>query len=884
LKKLIILIVFLICTIDVIGQKEIIVSGIVKDEHNKVLPYIDVLLKNNDSLKSIVAYAITDNLGRYQIIHQTKQSEVFIETSSLIHKKSSKVLKINKNTQRFIENIILSERVEELQSIEIRAAPRVWVKNDTTTFNIEKLTNGSERVVEEILKKLPGVTVNDKGRLKFKGKNVRNVLLDGDNLFNGNYTVGTQNINANHIKGIEAIENFEDNPLLQGLSQNDEVALNLKFGEGVSLSGNAELNYATKNRCAVNTTAIGVSKKLKGFSIASFNTTGNQTNNEQFDAGDFINNLREQNTNGLTSPSYISDGSHLLPENNSVRNKEFFGSLNILPKISETEILRINIDALSDKSLEKSETLTLIGVNTSNPIRIDQSYSNLIKPFYLNSSLMFQKFISSKKSFTTNFKYSKLNNDQNILGIRNDEEQIEHSIFKELFLSNNTSYTYRINQKSAIKIEGLIVYSEKPERLTLTSGIDFLTNSTIKGTKNNQHVYSKKRQIQLLTNYYKKYRKEDKFNLKINITSFGNNLSSSLTNINEEISFKNKSNYTVFLPEVSTEYFFKHKKISLKPILKMKLFSYTYNDKIKLSNQNNSTLLFDTAIQAKYEFDKLNSVLARFGQVNNIPKEENLYTNFILRKNRILQNNELNFDRLKSNNISIVYRYENLFKNTDIRLGFSYEKDDNAYISDNSINNDVSLVTNFLQDNGSESKIWDFSFIKYLSSLRCTFRVNSSYNRSDYFNYFNDSELRFNRSEFWNTTLSIGTSFIGKFLFGNNLTYNQINFSTQGVQGYKNEALTNNFNVAYVSHERLRIDTDINYLLPNINNREIYTLHLNTSINLQNKKKTISYILKGRNLLNQSNQGKVNNSDFSTTTSYESLFERLFLFAVSFKF
>ena len=68
MKKLIILIVFLICTIDVIGQKEIIVSGIVKDEHNKVLPYIDVLLKNNDSLKSIVAYAITDNLGRYQII------------------------------------------------------------------------------------------------------------------------------------------------------------------------------------------------------------------------------------------------------------------------------------------------------------------------------------------------------------------------------------------------------------------------------------------------------------------------------------------------------------------------------------------------------------------------------------------------------------------------------------------------------------------------------------------------------------------------------------------------------------------------------------------------------------------------------------------------
>jgi len=883
LKKLLLLLFCLFCVIEATAQKEITITGIVKDVKGKPLSYIDVLLKKNDSLKPIVAYAITDNFGRFKIIHQTKLNEALLETSSITYESKTLVLKITQNTQRFKKDIILQERIVALQEVEISAAPRVRVKNDTTSFNIDKLTNGTERVVEEILKKLPGITINDKGRLKFKGKDVRNVLLDGDNLFNGNYTVGTKNINANHIEGVEAIENFENNPLLQGLSQNDEVALNLKFGNGISLSGNAELSYATKNRFAANTTAIAVSKRIKAFSIVSYNTIGEQ-NGEQFDAVSFVQNLRKKNTIGLTARSYIGDNSSSIPKNNSVSNNEFMGSLNILPKLSDTKTLRLNIDALSNKSLELNESLTIIGIDTNNPIRIEQTNSNLIKPFYLNSSLMFQKFISGKSSWTTNFKFSKLRTDKQLLGIRNDEEQGENTLFKELFLSNNTIYTYRINEKSALKLEGLAVFSEKPENLTLFSGIDFVTNSIVEGTKNNQNVNSKKRSIQLLANYFKKYRKKDKFNLKFNFNYFSNSLNSNLTNSNESTTFQNHINYSVFLPKITTDYFFKQKNFSLRPVLNAKLYSYAYADKITLSNQNNNELLFDASILLQYNLGEKNTISTRLGHYNNIPKEENLYTDFILRSNRVLQNNVLNFDKLTSNSLNISYRYENLTKNTDIRFGFSYEKEDNAYLSVNTIDDKISLVTNFLQDNEVENRIWNFSFTKYVSSLRSTIRFNSIYNRSNYFNLINDSKLRFNKRESINATLSIGTSFIGKFLFGNNLSYTQTNFSTQGVHGFKNQGITNSFDISYVSNERFRIDADINYLLPNINNRESYTLNLNASINLQNKKKTINYILEGRNLLNQSQLRIINNTDFSTTSTSESLFERLFLFTVKFKY
>jgi len=866
-----------------IGQKEITITGIITNTKGAPLSYIDVLLKKNDSLKSLVAYAITDNLGRYKIIHQTKQNEFILETSSLIYESVTKILNVTQNTQKFNEDIILKERTVELQEIEITATPRVQIRNDTTIFNIKKLTDGTERVVEEILKKLPGITINDKGKLKFKGKDISNVLIEGDNLFNGNYTVGTQNINASHIKGIEAIENFEGNPLLQGLSQNDEVALNLKFGEGVSLSGEAEISYASKNRYAINTTAIGISKKLKGFSIISYNSIGNQ-NKEQFDAVGFIQNLKEQYTIELTAPNYIGNKSKVILNNNSILNNEFFGSINILPKLSKTETLRLNIDAFSDKSLESKESLTIVDTDTNNPIRIEQSNRNLIKPFYLNSSLMFQKYLSSKSFWKTNFIFSKLRDDKQLLGIRNNQEQEENMILKELFLSNNIIYTYRINKKSAINIEGLMSFSEKPESLVLFPGFDFNTNSIIEQTKNNQKVYSNKRTIYLLTNYYKKIRKEDKFNLKFNLNYVNNRLNSILTNFDKNIAFQNNVNYSVFLPEISSDYLFKQKRLSIRSKLNVKLYSYAYTDKIVFEKENNHEMLFDVSIRFKYEFNKKNSLLCNFDYLNSIPKEENLYTNYILRSNRLLENNVLNFNKLASNNLNIFYHYDNLSKDTDIRLGFKYKKEDNTYLSSNIINNDIYLVTNFLQNNGSENRIWNLSFTKYISPLRSTFRLTSMHNNTNYFNLVNGSELRFNKRKLTNVSLSIGTSFIGKFLFGNNLTYSQSVFFTQGALGFKNQLLVNNFNISYISNEHFRIDADANYYLPNINNQKNNTFKLNASMKLLNKKKTITYSLEGRNLLNQSSLGRVNNTDFSTTTSSESLFERILFFTVSFKY
>lgn len=867
----------------IFGQKEIVITGTVKDIQSNPLSYIDIIIKQNDSLQSVVAYAITDEFGRYRIIYQTKFNNLLLETSSLVHRSYTKTFALSKKSNRFVEDIILTPRVEELEEVEVRATPRVQIKNDTTNFNLNKLLDGSERIVEEILTKLPGITIKENGRLKFKGKDVKNILLDGDNLFNGNYTIGTKNINAEHIIGVQAIENFEDNPLLQGLSENDEVALNLKFNKGVLLSGDLEASLTTQNRYALNAKNIGISKQIKGFSILSYNNIGNQLNDVQFNAEDFIQTLRKQTNENLLTPSYVGSSS-LFSQMNNVSNNQFFGSLNILPKISETETLRINIDAFSDKKLELLESVTIIGGNNDSIIRIEQTNSNQSKPVYFDGRIKYQKFISSKKSWSSNFQFSKLRNDLSSIGVRNDIQQSESIQQKELFISNQTIYVYRLDERSALKFFGEFSFSEKFENLSLVPGINLDTDSIILGTTNLQNVQSSKRTFQLSGNYYKKFRKEDKFNLNLLFHQFSNNLDSDLIDIDGSSSGQNNIDYSVFLPGISMDYFFKQKKLSIRPVLKAKVYSYDYQEFNTNQSRTNSQFLYDTSVRFQYELNKRNSFSTSFGRLNEIPQEEYLYSNLILRSNRVIETNQFEFEKSTSDIININYRYYNLSKNADLNLGFSYESIRDKYLSFNNVNNDVLLLTNFFQDNTAENKIWNFSFTKYLSPLRSTIRLSAIQTNSKYFNFLNNSGLRLNRSNLTDIKLGIGTSFIGKFLFGNNLSINRNDFSTEGIQGFENTGVVNEFTISYVKSERIRISSNINYILPNIKDNSNKTIRLNGSINLVNKKKTINYSLNARNILNQSSLKRINNTDLSSSFSTESIFERLFLLTINFKY
>ncbi|MFN4220620.1 MAG: hypothetical protein ACK4GJ_06880, partial [bacterium] len=101
-------------------------------------------------------------------------------------------------------------------------------------------------------------------------------------LFDKNYFFGSRNFNAGMIEKVEGIENFEENTLLKGIRNSDEVALNLILKKGkTDFSGNVSVGYGIEDRWHNDLTGLLVNKKAKGFTVNSFNNVG--INNTPYD-------------------------------------------------------------------------------------------------------------------------------------------------------------------------------------------------------------------------------------------------------------------------------------------------------------------------------------------------------------------------------------------------------------------------------------------------------------------------------------------------------------------------------------------------------------------------------------------------------------------------
>ena len=244
---------------------------------------------------------------------------------------------------------------QKLDTVIVATKRPVVVHNDTTTYNVEAFKDGTERKLQDVLKKLPGIDVNEKsGEIKFKGKPIETVLLEGDNLFGANYTLGTKNISADIVKEVQAIENYSDNYVLKGLEKDEKVVLNIKITKSkLNLSGVGELGIGllkpNKKLIDANINLIGLQQAHKFFTAVSYNNLGENKSPIDY----FGNNLSLEQIKDrrLWAEKFISDPnfSSFLNTTRANFNAQFFGNYNGLYKLSKKTSLKINLYYLNDE-------------------------------------------------------------------------------------------------------------------------------------------------------------------------------------------------------------------------------------------------------------------------------------------------------------------------------------------------------------------------------------------------------------------------------------------------------------------------------------------------------------------------------------------------------
>jgi len=209
IKKIFTLVIFMTT---LITNAQIKLTGVVKDSIGP-LEMANVIALDTVS-KKIVSYGFTDANGQYKL--DLQKNTVYNIKISYIGLKS-------------VDDYVKTLDADLVKNYKMP----VRIEGDTIIYNADSFKNGSERKLEDVLEKLPGVEVNDAGEIEVEGKVVEKIMVDGKEFFSGDTKLATKNIPSNAVDKIQVLRNYGDVSQLRGVQDNqDRVAINIKLKEG----------------------------------------------------------------------------------------------------------------------------------------------------------------------------------------------------------------------------------------------------------------------------------------------------------------------------------------------------------------------------------------------------------------------------------------------------------------------------------------------------------------------------------------------------------------------------------------------------------------------------------------------------------------------------
>ena len=225
-KYQIVVIVLLVLSVCVQLRSQTVISGIVSDaEDREPIPNILIKVMNPDSPgREIITYTETNKNGEYKLQFNIGLNYIEVEFSLLGYKRDTVRLKNEPQTL----NRFLTVSTFALREVTVKA-PSISSRGDTINYNVAAFKSGSDRTVEDILKKLPGITVQNNGRIEYQGEAINKFYIEGLDMLGGRYNLATQNITVDHITTVQVYENHQPIRLLKDINLSDKAAINIKL-------------------------------------------------------------------------------------------------------------------------------------------------------------------------------------------------------------------------------------------------------------------------------------------------------------------------------------------------------------------------------------------------------------------------------------------------------------------------------------------------------------------------------------------------------------------------------------------------------------------------------------------------------------------------------
>lgn len=195
-------------------------SGLVTDEETgQPLEAVMISVLRNGTM---IDYALTDARGRYSLPWKYN-GNLQVSVSLLGYRRE-----IRNISAAGTLHIRLHPEAIALKEVQIRPG-RIHGRKDTVRYNLAEFASSKDVHIKDVLKKLPGVDIDDNGQVKYKGKAIDHYFVEGMDVTGGRYSQINNNLSAKAVKSAEIMENYQSVKALKGKLSSDEIALNLKL-------------------------------------------------------------------------------------------------------------------------------------------------------------------------------------------------------------------------------------------------------------------------------------------------------------------------------------------------------------------------------------------------------------------------------------------------------------------------------------------------------------------------------------------------------------------------------------------------------------------------------------------------------------------------------
>jgi hypothetical protein len=867
------------------------ISGKINDNQKQPIAAVSIVLKKEND-ENIISYTFSDDNGMFQF-KNLEIGKYTLTISGLSYKNEVVSQESVLNNIVASKIIFLEDETFELNEVVIESEKAIVVKKDTIVFDAKKFAQGNEQVVEDLLKKIPGLNVTADGTIKVGNQEVEKIMIDGDDFFEQGYKVLTKNMPASPIDKIEVLRRYSSNKLLKGIENSNKVALNLKLSDNAKRQwfGNMSLGYGlvSENRYELRSNLMNFGKINKFYFLTNLNNIGEDATGDinnliiDFRQDDSSNIGDDQRANSLLDLNSFSPN---LKRKRVLFNNAEMVSLNAIFTVST----KVKLKTLA---FFNSDEIDLFNNNFYSFTVGNDSFQNTEKvklrkkqiTGFAKIGLTYDITKTQTLEFTGKYKQAD-EKDKNNLIFNQDLIDEKLSSNNQLF-SQKIVYTNKFRDNTVLLLTGSYINEKTPQNYKVNKFYYkdlFLKNSSINNVAQSSenkmefagfeaHFMDKKKNGSLFEFKFGNQFRSDKLISKFQLLA-------NEVLIDQPENYKNDVVYNVDDLFLNGKYRYKLKKISFFSKID---FHQVFNKLETFGNSKYQNPFFvNPTIGLEWEINKKNNIQTSYSYNTTNTTILDVYDQYIHTGFRSFSKGTAMFNQLDATKAMINYTFGGWTDKFFTNAILIYSKNID-FISTN-----TNISPNYFQSEKIIIKDREFvtfssNIDRYITAISSNLKFSFSGTKSNYKNIVNNSDLRKVKNTNFDCGLELRSGFKGFFNYdiGTKYKYNEI--STNTTNKFTDNVSFLDLSFIFSDKFNIQLQTE-RYFFGNLDkqNNTYYFADLDTRYTVKENKLTFS--LSGQNLFNTEVFRSYSITDISMSKSEFRLQPRYVLLKMEYRF